>query len=46
MDTTGADALLALRRQCEKKGARLCLIGLGHQPMDIARRTGLAELAL
>ena len=46
MDTTGADALMALRRQCDKKGARLRLMGLGHQPMDIARRTGLADWAL
>ena len=46
MDTTGADALMALRRQCEKKGVRLCLMGLAYQPKDIAQRTGLADLAL
>jgi SulP family sulfate permease len=46
MDTSGADALAALRRQCDKKGVRLCLVGLTHQPLDIAKRTGLAGLAL
>jgi SulP family sulfate permease len=46
MDTSGADALMALRRQCDKKGAHLRLTGLAHQPMDIARRAGLADLAL
>ncbi len=43
MDTTGADALLALRRQCEQKGADLRLVGLAHQPLDIARRAGLIQ---
>ncbi len=43
MDTTGIDALLALRRQCEQKGVTLRLVGLAHQPLDIARRAGLIE---
>ncbi|MEY2805510.1 MAG: C4-dicarboxylic acid transporter DauA [Pseudomonadota bacterium] len=42
MDTTGADALLALRRQCQHKGVDFRLVGLGHQPLDMARRAGLA----
>jgi SulP family sulfate permease len=46
MDTTGADALMALARQCQKKGGHLRLMGLSHQPMDIAHRTGLSKLAL
>ena len=45
MDTTGADAIEGLRRQCEKKGCRLWLVGLAHQPLDIARRCGLTGLA-
>ncbi len=43
MDTTGSDALLALRRQCEEKGIHWVLIGLSHQPLDMARRAGLIE---
>ena len=46
MDTTGADALTTLARQCAKKGVKLVLIGLAHQPLDIARRTGLSAHAL
>jgi SulP family sulfate permease len=43
MDTSGSDALLALRRQCEQKGIEWVLIGLSHQPLDMARRAGLIQ---
>ena len=45
MDSSGTDALAALHRQCVKKGVRLVLAGLSHQPLDMARRAGLLELA-
>jgi SulP family sulfate permease len=41
VDSSGADALLALARSCRKKGVRLILCGLAHQPLDIAQRSGL-----
>ena len=41
MDTTGADAMASLARQCEKKKVTLVLIGVSHQPLDMARRAGL-----
>lgn len=41
IDSSGADALLALARACHKKQVRLILCGLGHQPLDIAQRSGL-----
>lgn len=43
VDSSGADALLALARSCRKKGVRLIVCGLAHQPLDIARRSGLLE---
>jgi SulP family sulfate permease len=41
VDSSGADALLALARSCKKKQVRLILCGLAHQPLDIAERSGL-----
>lgn len=41
VDSSGADALLALARTCHKKGVRLIVCGLAHQPLDIAQRSGL-----
>ena len=41
VDSSGADALLALARSCKKKQVRLILCGLAHQPLDIAMRSGL-----
>ena len=41
VDSSGADALLALARSCKKKRVRLILCGLAHQPLDIAERSGL-----
>ena len=44
MDSSGADAMLALARLCTAKGVHLVLCGLDHQPMDMARRCGLLNL--
>jgi SulP family sulfate permease len=44
IDSSGADALMALARICHKKQVRLLVCGLSHQPLDIARRTGFLEL--
>jgi SulP family sulfate permease len=41
VDSSGADALLALVRTCKKKKVRLILSGLDHQPLDMAKRCGL-----
>ena len=41
VDSSGADALLALARSCRKKGVHLIVCGLAHQPLDIAQRSGL-----
>jgi SulP family sulfate permease len=41
VDSSGADALLALARMCKKKQVRLILCGLTHQPLDMAQRSGL-----
>jgi len=41
VDSSGADALLALARTCKKKHVRLIVCGLGHQPLDMAQRSGL-----
>lgn len=43
IDSSGADALLDLVRSCERQGVRLIVCGLAHQPLDIARRSGLLE---
>ena len=44
IDSSGADALHDLARSCSKQGVRLLVCGLMHQPMDIARRSGLLVL--
>jgi SulP family sulfate permease len=44
IDSSGADALMALAQVCQKKHVRLIICGLNHQPMDIAKRTGLLNL--
>ena len=44
IDSSGADALLDLARSCHKQGVRLLVCALMHQPMDIARRSGLLTL--
>ncbi len=41
VDSSGADALLALVRTCRKKQVRLIVCGLAHQPLDMANRSGL-----
>jgi SulP family sulfate permease len=45
IDSSGADALVALAHACQKKQVQLILCGLNHQPFDIAQRTGLSKLA-
>ena len=40
IDSSGADALKDLMRACSKSRVRLLVCGLGHQPLDIARRSG------
>ena len=44
IDSSGADALLALAQVCQNKHVKLIICGLNHQPMDIAKRTGLLNL--
>ena len=44
IDSSGADALVALAQICQKKHVKLMLCGLKHQPLDIAKRTGLLDL--
>ena len=44
IDSSGADALMALAQICQKKHVKLMLCGLKHQPLDIAKRTGLLDL--
>ena len=41
IDSSGADALMNLIDTCRKKEVRLIVCGLLHQPLDIARRSGL-----
>jgi SulP family sulfate permease len=41
MDSSGVDALKDLTQACRKSGVRLLVCGLVHQPLDIAKRTGL-----
>ena len=46
MDSSGVDGLMELVRACHKNDVRLVVCGLMHQPLDIARRSGLlAQLA-
>ena len=44
IDSSGADALVALANVCQKKQVRLIICGLHHQPLDIASRTGFVNL--
>jgi len=44
IDSSGADALVALAHVCQKKQVRLIICGLHHQPLDIASRTGFVNL--
>jgi SulP family sulfate permease len=41
IDTSGADALMALARTCRKKQVRLILSGVDHQPLEMMQRCGL-----
>lgn len=41
IDTSGADALMALARTCRKKQVRLILSGVNHQPLEMMQRCGL-----
>jgi SulP family sulfate permease len=43
VDSSGADSLMNLARTCRKRGVRLILCGMNHQPLDMARRCGLTE---
>jgi SulP family sulfate permease len=43
VDSSGADSLLNLARTCRKRGVRLIVCGLNHQPLDMARRCGFTE---
>ena len=43
VDSSGADALMNLIETCRKKQVVLIVCGLMHQPLDIARRSGLVE---
>ncbi|WP_137895684.1 SulP family inorganic anion transporter [Ramlibacter sp. 2FC] len=44
VDTSGADTLMSLAQHCRKRGVRLVVCGLMHQPLDMARRCGLLAL--
>jgi SulP family sulfate permease len=41
IDSSGADALMNLIETCSKKQVQLIVCGLTHQPLDMARRSGL-----
>ena len=41
MDSSGVDGLMQLVRARHKNDVRLVVCGLMHQPLDIARRSGL-----
>ena len=43
VDSSGADSLLELLRISRLNRVRLVFCGLNHQPLDIARRTGLLQ---
>lgn len=43
VDSSGADALMNLIHTCRKRHVTLLVCGLMHQPLDIARRSGLLE---
>ncbi len=44
VDSTGVDALINLIHACEQNNTRLIICGLQHQPLDMARRSGLLTL--
>ena len=44
IDSSGADSLIELVRICRQNRVRLLLCGLNHQPLDIAKRSGLLDL--
>ncbi|GAB4203572.1 MAG: hypothetical protein Fur0019_03080 [Tibeticola sp.] len=44
MDSSGADALESLIKTANKRDVRLMLCGLGHQPQEMAQRSGLMRL--
>ena len=41
LDASGIDALDTLVQSCQIKDIRLIVCGLAHQPLEMARRTGL-----
>ncbi|MEN9538073.1 MAG: hypothetical protein RLZZ126_308 [Pseudomonadota bacterium] len=43
VDSSGMETLAELAGICRKQGTRLIVCGLAHQPLDIARRTGLLQ---
>jgi len=43
VDSSGADALMNLIHSCRKKQVHLIVCGLMHQPLDIAKRSGLIQ---
>lgn len=43
VDSSGADTLNDLARFCRQKKVRLVVCGLGHQALDIARRSGFVQ---
>jgi SulP family sulfate permease len=43
VDSSGADSLMNLTHTCRKRGVRLIVCGLMHQPLDMARRCGLID---
>jgi SulP family sulfate permease len=43
IDSSGADAMMNLVETCRKKQVHLIVCGLTHQPLDMARRSGLME---
>ena len=43
IDSSGADAMMNLIQTCRKKNTTLIVCGLTHQPLDMARRSGLME---
>lgn len=43
LDASGIDALDTLVQSCQSKNIRLIVCGLAHQPLEMARRTGLLQ---
>jgi SulP family sulfate permease len=43
IDTSGADSLMSLTRNCRKKQVRLVVCGLAHQPLEMLQRCGLLQ---